>query len=153
MTLKPISPLVCIEFNPRDTHVLVGGCQNGQVCKHHTIIQTNLIYTMIIVNYYMHIFVGIFDTRKGSQPVELSLIEKSHRDPAYRTLWVQSKTGSEFFSASSDGQVLWWDYRKLQDPIESLVLDPEKKGDLKNALGAMVLEYEPTMVVFHLCLN
>jgi hypothetical protein len=33
MTLKPISPLVCIEFNPRDTHVLVGGCQNGQVCK------------------------------------------------------------------------------------------------------------------------
>lgn len=89
---------------------------------------------------------GVFDTRKGSQPVELSLIEKSHRDPAYRALWVQSKTGSEFFSASSDGQVLWWDYRKLQDPIESLVLDPEKKGELKNALGAMVLEYEPTMV-------
>jgi dynein intermediate chain 2 len=33
MTLKPISPLVCIEFNPKDTHVLVGGCYNGQVCK------------------------------------------------------------------------------------------------------------------------
>ena len=100
-------------------------------------------------NYFVFFsIIGIFDTRKGSQPVELSLIEKSHRDPAYRTLWVQSKTGSEFFSASSDGQVLWWDYRKLQDPIESLVLDPEKKGDLKNALGAMVLEYEPTMVSF-----
>lgn len=91
-------------------------------------------------------FEGIFDTRKGSQPVEISLIEKSHRDPAYRTLWVQSKTGSEFFSASTDGQVLWWDYRKLQDPIETLTLDPEKKGDIRNALGAMVLEYEPTMV-------
>ena len=62
-------------------------------------------------------------------------------------MWVQSKTGSEFFSASSDGQVLWWDYRKLQDPIEMLVLDPEKKGDIKNALGAMALEYEPTMVI------
>ena len=62
-------------------------------------------------------------------------------------MWVQSKTGSEFFSASSDGQVLWWDYRKLQDPIETLVLDPEKKGDIKNALGAMALEYEPTMVI------
>lgn len=31
--LKPISPLVCIEFNPKDTHQLVGGCYNGQVCK------------------------------------------------------------------------------------------------------------------------
>lgn len=119
MTLKPISPLVCIEFNPKDTHVLVGGCYNGQVC--------------------------IFDTRKGSQPVEISLIEKSHRDPAYRTIWVQSKTGSEFFSSSTDGQVLWWDYRKLQDPIETLTLDPEKKGDIKNALGAVVMEYESTL--------
>lgn len=119
LTLKPISPLVCIEFNPKDTNVLVGGCYNGQVC--------------------------IFDIRKGSQPVEISLIEKSHRDPAYRTNWVQSKTGSEFFSTSTDGQVLWWDYRKLQDPIETIVLDPERKGDVKNALGAMSLEYEPTM--------
>jgi len=119
LVLKPISPLVCIEFNPKDTHVLAAGCYNGQVC--------------------------IFDTRKGSQPVEISLIEKSHRDPAYRTLWIQSKTGSEFFSSSTDGKVLWWDYRKMQEPLETLILDPEKKGDIKNALGAMVLEYEPTM--------
>ena len=88
---------------------------------------------------------GIFDSRKGSQPVELSLIEKGHRDPAYKTLWVQSKTGTEFFSASTDGQVLWWDSRKLQEPIEKLTLDPEKKGDIKNARGAIVLEFEPTM--------
>ena len=33
LSLKPISPLVCIEFNPKDTHQLVGGCYNGQVCK------------------------------------------------------------------------------------------------------------------------
>jgi dynein intermediate chain 2 len=33
LNLKPISPLVCIEFNPKDTHQLVGGCYNGQVCK------------------------------------------------------------------------------------------------------------------------
>ena len=33
MTLKPISPLVCIEFNPKDINILVGGCYNGQVCK------------------------------------------------------------------------------------------------------------------------
>ena len=59
---------------------------------------------------------------------------------------MQSKTGSEFFSSSTDGQVLWWDYRKLQDPIETLILDPEKKGDIKNALGAVVMEYESTLV-------
>jgi hypothetical protein len=51
--------------------------------------------------------------------------------------------------ASTDGQVLWWDYRKLQDPIETLILDPEKKGDIKNALGACVLEYEPTLVCLY----
>src|ERR1700722_20082544 len=33
LSLKPISPLVCVEFNPKDTHQLVGGCYNGQVCK------------------------------------------------------------------------------------------------------------------------
>ncbi|CAF1270672.1 unnamed protein product [Rotaria magnacalcarata] len=117
--LKPISPLVCIEFNPKDTHQLAGGCYNGQVC--------------------------IFDTRKGSTAVEQSLIENSHRDPAYKTVWLQSKSGTEFFSASTDGKVLWWDTRKLSEPVETLILDIEKKGRLENALGAMSLEYEPTL--------
>ena len=33
MVLKPISPLVCIEYNPKDPHVLVGGQYNGQLGK------------------------------------------------------------------------------------------------------------------------
>ncbi len=49
--------------------------------------------------------IGIFDTRKGSTAVEQSLIENSHRDPAYKTIWLQSKSGTEFFSASTDGKV------------------------------------------------
>ncbi|CAF0850563.1 unnamed protein product [Adineta steineri] len=117
--LKPISPLVCVEFNPKDAHQLVGGCYNGQVC--------------------------IFDTRKGSTAVEQSLIENSHRDPAYKTIWLQSKSGTEFFSASTDGKVLWWDTKKLSEPVDTLILDIEKKGRLENALGAMTLEYEPTI--------
>ena len=48
---------------------------------------------------------GIFDTRKGSTAVEQSLIENSHRDPAYKAIWLQSKSGTEFFSASTDGKV------------------------------------------------
>ncbi|XP_013416067.1 dynein intermediate chain 3, ciliary [Lingula anatina] len=118
-TLKPVSPLVCVEYNPKDAHVLVGGCYNGQI--------------------------AYWDTRKGSQPVETSPIEHSHRDPAYKTIWLQSKTGTECFSTSSDGQVLWWDTRKMGEPFEKLYLDPTKKQDFSKAQGAMCLEYEPTL--------
>ena len=34
MTLKPVSPLVCLEYNPKDVHVLIGGCYNGQIGKY-----------------------------------------------------------------------------------------------------------------------
>merc|ERR1712071_683304 len=54
--------------------------------------------------------------------------------------------GNDCFTASSDGQVLWWDVRKgLKEPVDSLILDPTKKLDVGNALGACVLEYESTM--------
>lgn len=46
-----------------------------------------------------------WDTRRGSQPVEMSSVEHSHRDPAYKVIWLQSKTGTDAFSASTDGQV------------------------------------------------
>ncbi|XP_015211441.1 dynein axonemal intermediate chain 2 [Lepisosteus oculatus] len=119
MVLKPVSPLVCLEYNPKDSHILVGGCYNGQI--------------------------AYWDTRKGSHPVEMSTIEHSHRDPVYKVIWLQSKTGTDAFSASTDGQVLWWDIRKLNEPTERLVLDPTKKGNLDNALGAISLEFETTM--------
>jgi len=117
MTLKPVSPLVCLEYNPKDSHVLLGGCYNGQI--------------------------AYWDTRKGSQPVELTPIEQSHRDPAYKTVWIGSKTGTECFSTSTDGQVLWWDIRKLGEPTDKLYLD--KKQEFHNAQGAYCLEFEPTM--------
>jgi len=118
-TLKPVSPLVCLEYNPKDSHVLVGGCYNGQL--------------------------AFWDTRKGSHPTEMSPIEHSHRDPVYKTIWLQSKTGTDCFSTSTDGQVLWWDIRKLGEPTEKLILDPSKKLMLDNAIGGYSLEYEPTM--------
>ncbi|CAK8685139.1 unnamed protein product [Clavelina lepadiformis] len=119
LTVKPVSPLVCLEYNPKDSHILVGGCYNGQI--------------------------AFWDTRKGSHPVEMSPIEQSHRDPVYKTIWLQSKTGTECFSSSTDGQVLWWDIRKLGEPTEKLVLDPTRKLNIDNALGGISLEYEPTM--------
>lgn len=32
-------------------------------------------------------------------------MEFSHRDPVYKVIWLQSKTGTDAFSASTDGQV------------------------------------------------
>jgi len=33
MTIKPASPLVCVEYNPKDAHILLGGQYNGQIGK------------------------------------------------------------------------------------------------------------------------
>ena len=71
-------------------------------------------------------------------------IERSHRDPVYKGIFLQSKTGTECFSTSTDGQVLWWDIRKLGEPTESLLLVPNPKENPR-PLGGMSLEYEPTM--------
>jgi len=119
--LSPLnSPCVALEYNPKDQHIILGGCLNGQICY--------------------------WDTRKPGKPVDTTPIEKSHRDPANGILWMQTKTGTECFTASSDGQVYWWDIRKgLSEPVDSLILDPTKKLDINNALGATVLEYEATM--------
>ncbi|NXD76749.1 DNAI2 protein, partial [Halcyon senegalensis] len=119
LVLKPSSPLVCLEYNPKDSHMLLGGCYNGQM--------------------------AYWDTRKGVLPVQVSTVEVSHRDPVYGAVWLQSKTGTECFSASTDGQVLFWDIRKISEPTETLVLDITRKGLLENALGAVTLEFEPTV--------
>ncbi|XP_024084195.1 dynein intermediate chain 2, axonemal [Cimex lectularius] len=114
-------PVVCLEYNPRDLNNLVGGLGNGQV--------------------------AIWDIRRGSQPLDLCDHYHSFRDPVMSVLWINSKSGMEFFSSSTDGQVKWWDVRKLKSPLETLMLDISKGEDqlLSRALGASVLEYEPTI--------
>ena len=37
--------------------------------------------------------------------MDISILENSHRDPVYNVLWINSKSGTEFFSSSTDGQV------------------------------------------------
>ncbi|KAJ3305547.1 Dynein intermediate chain 2, axonemal [Kappamyces sp. JEL0829] len=98
-TLTPTSPLVCIKYNPKDPHILVGGSYNG------------------LLSYW--------DTRKGAFPVDTSPQEKSHRDPVYNVAWA-----------------LWWDIRKLSEPTETMLIDPEKNGSI---VGGTVLDFESTM--------
>ncbi|XP_056361522.1 dynein axonemal intermediate chain 2 [Oenanthe melanoleuca] len=119
MTLKPSSPVVTLEYNSKDWHHVLGGCYNGQI-----------VY---------------WDTRKGVLPVEMTPVEFSHRDPVYGASWLPSRTGTECFSGSTDGQVLWWDIRKLSQPSEKLILDITRQEQLKNALGAISLDFAPTL--------
>ncbi|GJQ68712.1 hypothetical protein Trydic_g17247 [Trypoxylus dichotomus] len=121
IVLKPPTASVCLEYNQKDTNSLVSGQLNGQV--------------------------AVWDIRRGSEPVELSVVEQSHRDPVHNVLWINSKSGSEFFSSSTDGQVKWWDVRKLSEPLETLILDPSKNEDqvISNAMGVSCLEYESTI--------
>lgn len=79
LVLQPPVFIVSLEYNPKDSHNLVSGLYNGQV--------------------------AFWDARRGSDPVELSLLYASHRDPVSSVLWINSKSGTEFFSASIDGQV------------------------------------------------
>ena len=111
--MRSPSQLCCVNYNPKDPHILSGGLYNGQV--------------------------AYYDTRKGHNPVDLSPIEKSHRDPCYDMDWLQSKTGTECFSVSTDGYVYWWDIRRLGEPVEELLLK-ERGGD--TVLGAVSVEYE-----------
>lgn len=81
LTLKPQHSIVKLEYNQKDPHILVSGHLNGQV--------------------------AVWDIRKSFEPVEISVIENSFRDPVHNVTWIHSKTGNEFFSASTDGQVKW----------------------------------------------
>lgn len=77
--MKSAVPIVCLEYNPKDLNCLVSGMFSGQV--------------------------AFWDVRKSSTPVGMSALEPSHRDPVYNVLWINSKSGTEFFSSSTDGQV------------------------------------------------
>ena len=78
-TLTPPDSLVSVEFNPKESFVLAGGTYRGRVC--------------------------VFDRRRGTLPVETSPLEAGHADPVYSTVWVNSKSGAEVFTASTDGMV------------------------------------------------
>ncbi|KAL7302807.1 hypothetical protein TKK_0004846 [Trichogramma kaykai] len=125
--LKPFCPLLALEYNPKDSNILASGLTTGQV--------------------------AFWDVRRGSELIEASSVEHSHRDPCDKLLWIASKTGTEFFSASKDGQIKWWDTRKLQAPIETIAMDltqPDEQS-LDRAIGVSSLQFEPSMGTRFMC--
>jgi dynein intermediate chain 2, axonemal len=79
-------------------------------------------------------------TSKETLPFSTSVIEKSHHDPVYDVFWINSKTGNQCVSVSTDGQMLWWDTRRLSEPTDSLQLCTDVKAQ-GQVLGGSSLEY------------
>eukprot|EP00927_Polykrikos_kofoidii_P047206 TRINITY_DN4130_c0_g2_i1.p1 TRINITY_DN4130_c0_g2~~TRINITY_DN4130_c0_g2_i1.p1 ORF type:complete len:575 (-),score=107.07 TRINITY_DN4130_c0_g2_i1:465-2189(-) len=112
--LRTTSTLICTQFNFKNADYLVGGCYSG------------------IINWY--------DLRKGPTPVSRSSVEVSHYDPVYDVVWLQSKTGTDCASVSSDGRLLFWDVRKLTETVDECVLTDGSK-DHPKTLGGVSLEW------------
>jgi len=93
--LLPSSPIRCLAYGI-DGRFLLGGTVSG--------------------------LVSIFDPRAGSHAVKTSNIEHSHNDPVCELVWLQSKSGTECASVSTDGNLFYWDTRKLDKPTEILRL-------------------------------
>ena len=112
-------------FNNKSAEIIAGGSYNGSI--------------------------SFFDTRMGNsagviKPFKTTILEKSHHDPVYNVEWTAiGKTGSELVSSSTDGRILWWDYKEGNTPTDQLVLNeefPDKDGNPKNKiLGATSLCY------------
>ena len=113
--IKALSQLCCIQYSPKDPNILCGGHYNGQI--------------------------AYWDTRKGHNAVEVSPVENSHKDPLWDVAWIRSKTGTECLSVSTDGYALFWDIRRLGEPIQKVLLKDKVN---QNVHGAMSLSYNAT---------
>ena len=118
MELHPSSPLVCLEYNTKDSNFLVGGMAHGSI--------------------------SLWDVRAGSLPVWTSAIEGSHRGAVYSIKWISAKTAFECVSTSDDGTTMTWDTRNQTTPLETIHLAPA--GDLLPAgfsppFGGRIIEY------------
>ncbi|XP_038212077.1 dynein intermediate chain 3, ciliary-like [Zerene cesonia] len=90
--------------------------------------------------------INIFDIREGRSAVSKSSVYNSHRGPISGLLYGHSRTNSEFFSGSPDGQCLWWDIRNISKPIDQLYMSVRHghhvSPSFSNAEGVSCLEFD-----------
>ncbi|XP_041978319.1 dynein intermediate chain 3, ciliary-like [Aricia agestis] len=94
--------------------------------------------------------VQLFDVRAGKSASASSSIYNSHHAPVSSVRYTHTKTGTQFFSGSPDGQCLWWDTRNSSSPIDqlpiSVKLGPNETPSLKNSEGVSCLEFDKGLI-------
>ena len=66
---------------------------------------------------------------RGQIPPLSSVVETSHVEPVYQVSWIQGHGDYVFVSASTDGRVMWWDSRRLSEPVDVKCLDVMKSEE------------------------
>ena len=56
-----------------------------------------------------------WDIRKGGHPEGTIGLDHAHIDPVYKSIWLNAKSGAEFFTASSDGTVSSLKYSRFNE--------------------------------------
>ena len=110
------SPVVKMAYNHKHIEQLAFGCYNGTV--------------------------GLWDLRQNrKKPAQMSRVEISHHEPVFDLLWLSSKGGNEFVTTSTDGKVIWWDYRDLSKRSDFLDISETMEKTNDKIIGGTSLEY------------
>ena len=107
----------------------------------------------LLLNQYPYLpyqlFLVYWDLKQKSGPVLKSKVvaevENSHYDPVSSLVWLSSKTGSEFVTTSTDGNMFWWDLRNLDKPtgVHKLSEGAIGAGGEERYVGGTKIEYVP----------
>lgn len=123
MTITPPCALLDLQYNPREQTTLAGGLMNGQV--------------------------AVWDRRRGGDAQLMCPPHTAHRDLVRNVLFINAKSGQEFFSSGPDGAVKWWDIRNMSEPTDEMIMDVMKSSfdvpSMAHSNGVTALEFEPTI--------
>ena len=73
-----------------------------------------------MINYFqLLLFFQIcwWDSREGGQPAGMIPMDQCHIDPVYKTIWLNAKAGTEFFTGSTDGMVRFFKRLKILECV------------------------------------
>jgi len=129
---NPIKPLYfydstevvsCAKICPKEETYMAGGTYTGKVCT--------------------------WNTFESGMPTNICPMEAAHREMTSAFVWVNSKLNTEFYSASLDGSIKFWDTRDLKMPSNEIFLEPrpQLRQNRQDAHGCTVLEFEFTIPV------
>lgn len=127
--MEPLGPCWKIACSPAEPEVFVGGLEDGTV--------------------------NLFDVRAGKKCMLYSNIFDSHQEAITSLFYTASRTNTEFFTGSLDGQCFWWDIRKMDTPVDQIPiyvkLKPNERPNLTKSHGVSSLEFDRNVPTKFLC--